>query len=114
RADGVGGLAHAGEGLHPMGLGTSLRADPPPKQIITSAVLGATAPDGRRFSAAHSRARPRFLPAAIIADSDADPPLGELRHDGAAARGENAAAGALADAVEGAPLGEGQNLVVIE
>src|SRR5262249_55195474 len=95
-------------------LRSSFRADPPPKQIITSAVLGATAPDGRRFSAAHSRARSRFLPAAIIADSDTDPPHGELRHDGATARGENAAAGALADPIEFAPLGEGQNLVLIE
>src|SRR5262249_22630409 len=92
----------------------SFRADPPPKQIITSAVLGATAPDGRRFSAAHSRARPRFLPAAIIADSDADAPLGELRHDGAVAAANNAAAGALADPVEFAPLGEGQNSVAFE
>jgi len=92
----------------------SFRADPLPKQIITSAVLGATALDGRRFSAAHSRARPRFLPAAIIADSDADPPLGELRHHWAARCFDDAAAGALADPVDFAPLGERQNLVVIE
>src|SRR5262245_66087573 len=92
----------------------SVRVDPPPKQTAASAAAGATARSGRRFSAAHSRAGPRFLPTAIIADSDADPPLGELRHDGATRCFDDAAACALADSVELAPLGEGQNPVIIE
>jgi hypothetical protein len=95
-------------------LRSSFRADPPPKQIITSAVLGATAPDGHRFSAAHSRARPRFLPPTVISDGYADAPLGELRHDRPTRCFDDATACALADSVELAPLGEGQNPVVIE
>jgi len=54
------------------------------------------------------------LPATVISDGDADPPLGELRHNGATGCFDDAAACALADSVELAPLGEGQNLVVIE
>jgi hypothetical protein len=54
------------------------------------------------------------LPATVISNGDTNPPLGELRDDGTVTAANNAAAGALADLVELAPLGEGQDLVVIE
>src|SRR6516165_2180312 len=77
----------------------------------------AIASGGARVFARHGSpalTRSRCLPATVIANGDADPPLGELRHDGTVAAANNAAPGALADLVERAPLSEGQNLVVIE
>jgi hypothetical protein len=77
----------------------------------------AIASGGVRVFARHGSpalTRSRCLPATVVSNGDADPPLGELRHNGTVAAANNSAAGALADPVELAPLGEGQNLVVIE
>src|SRR5262249_61246335 len=69
----------------------------------------AIASGGVRIFARHGSplTRPRFLPAAVIADSDADPPLGEVRHGGATALGEDAARGARACPVGVATSGAG-------
>jgi hypothetical protein len=96
--------------------GVSFRADRPAELVFASGSSRAAIALGARGSSRrHSRRAPRarLLPTTIVAARDADAARAERRHDRATGCAENPSAGAFADLVQGAPLGEGQNFVVI-
>jgi hypothetical protein len=88
----------------------SFRADPPPKQITASGFVRAIRAEARSFSRRHSLSAPSAsrLVIGVIVLADADPPLGQPCHPNLASADE-AATGRLANAVEDAPLLEGQD-----
>ena len=85
-------------------VGFSFRADPPAKQITASSLACISRTGARSFSAGHSRPCPRFLPAPIVADGDADSAVAELRHDRPVAARENPPSRPCGDSAKDAPL----------